>query len=120
MQELFEAHSLGAITDLEFVHRSNTLLKRLFVIALDMNNLAKVSSTDWLQGLDKISNSADFTQGAGQILGLQRFNPSSTPDIRSLKQHLTELLAKVHPTKSKLRLNNPALNANNQTESAND
>ncbi|MDA7723488.1 hypothetical protein N8862_03480, partial [Pseudomonadales bacterium] len=45
-------------------------------------------------------------------------------DIQGLKRHLTELLAKVHPTKTKRLFlqnrNNPALNAHNQIEPAND
>ena len=120
MQDLFEVHTMSGITDLEFVHRSNTLLKRLFVVALDMDALGKASNTHWLQALDSISNSTDFTDGPGQILGLQRFNPNSTPDIARLKQNLTKLLAKVHPTKTRLRLNDLALNANNHIELAND
>ena len=124
MQDLFEEHSLGGITDLEFVHRSNTLLKRLFVVALGMDTLAKASDARWLQALDTISNSNNFSSGSGQILGLQRFNPNSAPDIQGLKRHLTELLGKVHPTKTKRLFlhnrNNPALNAHNQIEPAND
>jgi hypothetical protein len=124
MQDLFEEHSLGGITDLEFVHRSNSLLKRLFVVALRMDTLAKASNTRWLQALDTISNSNNFSSGSGQILGLQRFNPNSAPDIQGLKRHLTELLAKVHPTKTKqlfvYNSTNPALNARKQIEPAND
>ena len=45
MQDLFAEHSLGGLTDLEFVHRSNTLLKRLLVAALDMETLAKASNS---------------------------------------------------------------------------
>lgn len=104
MQELFDEHSSGNLTDIALVHASNTLLKRLLVVALGINSLAKASSTHWLEALDKIAASSDFTQGPGQILGLQRFNPTSTADIAKLKQLLVALMAKVHPTKTKLHL----------------
>lgn len=124
MLDLFEEHSLGGITDLEFVHRSNTLLKRLLVAALGMDTLAKASDKHWLHALDSISKSNHFSSGSGQILGLQRFNPNSAPDIPSLKRHLTELLANVHPTKTKRLFlnnrNNPAPNAHHQIEAGND
>jgi|TARA_B110000971_G_C19956396_1_gene475836 hypothetical protein len=120
MQDLFAEHSLGGLTDLEFVHRSNTLLKRLLVAALDMETLAKASNSQWLEALDSISGSHDFTQGPGQILGLQRFNPSSTADITQLKQLLNKLTSKVHPTKTKIRFNKSVQISNSQLESAHD
>ena len=120
MQDLFEEHRLGNLTDLEFVHRSNTLLKRLLVVALGMDTLAKASNSHWLEALDSISDSQDFTQGSGQILGMQRFDPNSTADIAQLKQLLSKLTAKVHPTKTKLLLIEAAPNANSRLESAHD
>ena len=68
MQELFDEHSSGNLTDIALVHASNTLLKRLLVVALGVNSLAKASSTHWLEALDKIAASSDFTQGPGNAV----------------------------------------------------
>jgi hypothetical protein len=51
---------------------------------------------------------------------MQRFDPNSTADIAQLKQLLSKLTAKVHPTKTKLRLIKAAPNANSRLESAHD
>ncbi len=91
-------------SDALLANQCNEVLKRLLVVALDMRDLASLSGAGWLAALDRISQTSNFTQGAGQALGESRFAADFSVDRRALLQSVKSLLGNVHYRKSHLLL----------------
>ena len=102
LEERLSDYRLGQIGALEYVNHANEILKRLLVIAFDIKSLAATSNEDWLGALDRISNSTDFSQNYGSVLGHARFAPAVTTDIEALHQCISNVLNRAHPTKTPL------------------
>ena len=92
LEERLSDYRLGQIGALEYVSHANEILKRLLVIAFDIKSLAATSNEDWLGALDRISNSTDFSQNYGSVLGHARFAPAVTTDIEALHQCISNVL----------------------------
>ena len=75
-----------------YLNASNELLKRLLVRGLQLNAYAPLAGEQWLQALDKISGSQEFTCGAGRALGLQRFSANPEVDVPVLHALILKLL----------------------------
>lgn len=100
LDDLLLAYQNGHIDTLTYANNANEILKRLLVIALGIKSLAAVADTDWLEALDRITNSRDFSAGHGSIMGNSRFAADATADVTALHESLGNLLANTHPTRT--------------------
>lgn len=85
------------INELAYANQCNELAKRLLVRGLGRTDLSSHSTNKWLRDLDEVSQSQDFTKGAGQSLGITRFQPAPTIDTNGLHAAMTKFLAQVTP-----------------------
>jgi len=92
-----EQYQAGAISAVDYLHRSNELLKRLLVRALGREDLAPLSGSRWLQALDQLSGSTAFSDGPGKALGDARFEAAPQIDVETLHPQLQQVLAQVRP-----------------------
>ena len=90
--------------DVLLANQCNEILKRLLVVALEINHLSRASGDDWLKALDQLGECSDFSQGPGRALGEARFAPDFVSDRRALLSCVKRLLAKIHHSKSRQRL----------------
>jgi len=97
LQELIAEQSQGHISDADFVHQSNELLKRVLVRAYGHTEYAPLAGTAWLQVLDDISETESFTKGSGKVLGDERFRAKPEVNIATLTPELERLLSKIRP-----------------------
>lgn len=95
----------GGRSDEALVNQTNEILKRLLVVALQMQPLGRLSGDRWLLALDSISGSKDFSQGPGRVLGTDRFAPELSVQRDALYQAVTNLLSGVKPLDSSQALN---------------
>ena len=90
----FTAWLSGARTATDCINDCNALLKRLWVHVDGATHVAALSGDEWLAYLDQRSASRQFTDGAGRLLGNQRFSsvsddsalPALQPLLRKLLQ----------------------------------
>lgn len=94
---MYAAYGEGQLSAVEFLHQGNEMLKRLLVRAFGRQKYARMSGERWLQELDLISSSDDFTLGSGRVLGAQRFKPEPDINVEELNQQLQKLLQMVRP-----------------------
>ena len=87
----------GTISEIQFAHECNEILKRLLVHGLHQPGLAALAGDNWLTKLDEISATEHFTNGGGRILGEDRFRQDYYVDIPGLEQAMTSVLAGVKP-----------------------
>ena len=95
-----EEDANSSFDDVTVVNQCNEVLKRLLVVALDMQTLGNQSGAQWLCALDRLSNTCDFTQGPGSVLGEDRFKADFSLDRIGLLACVKNLLSKVHYRKS--------------------
>ncbi len=95
----------SAPSDEALINQTNEILKRLLVVALQMQPLGRLSGDRWLLALDSISGSQDFSQGPGRVLGSDRFAPGLSVQRDSIYQAVTNLLSRVNPLDSSQALN---------------
>ena len=105
IRALRHSHDQGRIDTLQYIHKSNEILKRLLVNALGIRHLGATSDDQWLNALDTITKGREFSEGCGKILGSQRFSPRASAEIEAVDQLIQKLLARVHPTRTPLQLN---------------
>ena len=76
--------------------RSGAILKRLIVNVLGRTDLAPTSATSWLQALDEMSGTIEFTQGAGAVFGGSRYsrNPPEV-DLSELHKLVISLVSRI-------------------------
>ncbi len=91
--ELYAAYAAGTVSAERFLHESNELLKRLLIFAVGSTEARAANDERWLRLLDELSGSRAFTEGPGQQLGNQRFQPVPAADIDALHPVLTKLFA---------------------------
>ena len=82
----------GSLSSVEFVDRCNELLKRVLVRSYAQYQFAPLSGRAWLQALDELSNSRDFTDGPGQALGNERFTAHPEIDAEALSPLIVSAL----------------------------
>jgi hypothetical protein len=71
----------------------SAILKRLAIHVLGRREAAPLSGLAWLQFLDGLAGSRDFTDGPGRILGAERFAPGAQADIDAVQARLLNLVA---------------------------
>ena len=101
---LIEEETDSKTDDVLLANQCNEILKRLLVVALGINQLSKASGENWLKALDRLGECSDFSQGPGRALGESRFAPDFVADRRALLNCVKRLLAKIHHSKSRQRL----------------
>ena len=97
LSDLYTSLKLGHISDEDFVHLSNQLIKRVLVPGLGKIKYSKLSGSQWLAELDSISGSTNFSQGAGKVLGNERFTENFSVDCDKLYLALNQLLKCIRP-----------------------
>jgi cbb3-type cytochrome oxidase subunit 3 len=91
-------------SDALLANQCNEVLKRVLVVALDIQPLAKASGADWLQALDVLGDCSEFSRGAGQALGEARFAAEVSINRLELLYSVKRLLKTVHYRNSKQKL----------------
>ncbi|NCF44507.1 MAG: DUF4381 family protein [Proteobacteria bacterium] len=97
-----EPHATSS--DALLTNQCNEVLKRVLVVALKIQPLAKASGADWLQALDTLGDCSEFTHGAGQALGEARFAADVTINRLELLNCVKRLLKRIHYRNSKQKL----------------
>ena len=97
LSDLYTSLKTGHISEEDFVHSSNQLIKRVLVPGLGKIKYSKLSGSQWLAELDSISGSNSFSQGAGKVLGNERFTENFTVDCDKLYLVLDQLLKSIRP-----------------------
>ena len=108
IDSLIAEEATATSNDAVLANQCNEVLKRLLVVALGMRTLTNQSGETWLRSLDQLSMSTSFTQGAGSVLGEDRFRPQFSANRRALLNCVKQLLNKVHYRKSKAKLESSA------------
>lgn len=78
-----------------YLHASNEVLKRLLVRAYGQAHYAPMAGQEWLDALDSLSASTQFTAGPGRALGDARFSHHPEVDVAALHMLLQGLLQQV-------------------------
>ena len=106
--ELYEATQTKDASDRDYVRGANEILKRLIVNVLGRRDLAPISAASWLQALDEMSGTIEFTQGAGAVFGVSRYSPNPPEvDLSELHKLVISLVSKIkihkkYETKSRI------------------
>ncbi|MEZ5560390.1 MAG: DUF4381 domain-containing protein [Pseudomonadales bacterium] len=87
----------GELSDVEYVHASNELLKRVFVHGLDRPGARRASGAEWLALLDRELGTSEFSTGPGRVLGDARFAPRVDVAAAELDDLIVRLLRSVGP-----------------------
>ena len=74
----------GAISPVQYVHRTGELLKRFAVHGSKDLAISPRSGDAWLRYLDERYGQPAFSRGPGRCLGTDRFRPAQEPDTRFL------------------------------------
>ena len=96
---LHDAVAAEHLSGIEFVHQTNELLKRCLIHVLKMDQAIAASGDDWLSLLDGLmpEGAVSFAEGAGRILGEERFRRDPRPDVDGLDLRVRTLLDSVRP-----------------------
>ena len=108
IDSLITEEAAATSNDATLANQCNEVLKRLLVMALGMRTLTNQSGETWLRTLDQLSMTTSFTQGAGSVLGEERFRPQFSANRRELLNCVKQLLKKVHYRKSKATIEDSA------------
>ena len=88
-------NSLSGASPLVYAAQTNELLKRLLVHALGRQTYSPMSGEAWLLALDQESNSNNFSNGPGKILGHARFGLDPDLDVHALNRCVNDLLRSI-------------------------
>ena len=80
-KQYLNALAEGVISEMDYLHLCNELLKRILVRGYRRYEYAPLSGEAWLTALDDLSETTQFSQGPGQVLGNERF--SRVPNLDS-------------------------------------
>lgn len=78
------ALAAGELSEEDYLHQCNELLKRVLVRGYRRYEYAALSGHAWLQALDDLSESKQFSEGPGQALGNDRFSRQPKPCAEQL------------------------------------
>lgn len=82
--ELYHNYRAGVVTQTQYLHASNELLKRLVIHGLGKQFARKANDQNWLEFLDSLTGRNDFCEGPGRLLGNQRFQEFPQTDVDAL------------------------------------
>ncbi|XOV81924.1 MAG: DUF4381 domain-containing protein [bacterium] len=97
LAQLYSRYQAGEISATQYLHNGNELLKRLLVRAYRQQSYARLSGDAWLQVLDELSGSSEFSTGAASVLGNSRYSAQPQIDVDQLHTALKKVIAKVKP-----------------------
>ena len=97
LSDLYTSLKLGHISDEDFVHLSNQLIKRVLVPGLGENQIFKAIWIAMAGGARFNLGSNSFSQGAGKVLGNERFTENFSVDCDKLYLALNQLLKCIRP-----------------------
>ena len=97
LRELYASQKQGDLSDEDFVHLSNELVKRVLVPGLGRAKYSRLSGAQWLSELDSISGSNSFSEGDGKVLGDERFTRDFKVNCHELYLALEQLLKSIRP-----------------------
>lgn len=80
---LHASYLAGSIDASSYVHGTNALLKRLLIHTQSHQAASNANDDRWLDLLDEVAASNEFSQGPGQVLGNTRFAPQLALDDSS-------------------------------------
>lgn len=84
----------GAISQAQYVHRTNELLKRFVMHGLQDHAIGPESGDRWLRYLDERYGQAAFSHGAGRCLGTERFRRDLAIDPEALDGLINRFFAR--------------------------
>ena len=84
----------GAITPVQYVHRTSELLKRFAVHGAKHPAVAPESGDAWLRYLDERYGQPAFSRGPGRCLGSDRFRRDQDPDTGFLDGLISRFFAR--------------------------
>lgn len=70
----------GELNATGYIHGTNELLKRLLIHTQTLPDAGSANDEQWLELLDNIAGTTEFTEGPGQVLGNVRFAPQVAID----------------------------------------
>jgi hypothetical protein len=94
---LWQSYQADQLTAREYLHQSNELLKRLVIFGIGQDQARKANDQDWLDLLDQLIGSNEFSAGPGRQLGNQRFSPEPETDVDALHQLLSRFFRSARP-----------------------
>ena len=94
-QTLYARLLAGEVSAESYLHQSNELLKRLLVHGLGRQAARPASGSAWLRILDQHYGTPEFSEGPGQILGIERFTRSPAIHTESLHALLASFFRRV-------------------------
>jgi hypothetical protein len=92
--QIHQRHCQGELSAEAYLNGANELLKRLLIHAFGDHSARRASGDDWLRLLDRYAGEAAFSQGAGRVLGDDRFRPHTEVDVDALHRRIDALLAR--------------------------
>ncbi len=90
-------YAQGTLTDADYLHRTNELLKRLVIHGLGNAGARSANDTRWLELLDGLAGTREFSSGPGVALGNQRFGPRPCAEVDALHALVEKFLREVRP-----------------------
>lgn len=96
-QQLHANYLAGQLEEGAYVHQTNALLKRLLIHTQAQQQAGIASDDAWLQLLDDVIQSDDFTQGPGRVLGNSRFAREVSFDAISFDLLIRRFIAGLTP-----------------------
>ena len=87
--------ALKILKDLEILYRNSqdevvslrnlsNLIRRTALTFYDIDAVASLQGSSWLEFLDKTGKTKEFSQGAGKVLGYEVFQQKVNPDMNAL------------------------------------
>ena len=93
--ELYGELTNQTLSEDDFVHESNEILKRLMIHGFNIDGAPAANDRQWLALLDAQYGGTEFSRGPGQALGNDRFRPRPRADINQLHPLLERFFRQV-------------------------
>ncbi|NOX51763.1 MAG: DUF4381 domain-containing protein [Gammaproteobacteria bacterium] len=84
MDTLLQEFDTQRISAHNYTHQANELIKRLLVRAYGQSQYAHLTGEAWLQELDRLAMTTEFSMGPGRALGDTRFSKNLDVDVKKL------------------------------------
>lgn len=95
--QLHTSYVDGELDAAGYIHGTNELLKRLLIHTQTVPTASSANDRAWLQLLDDIAGSTDFTEGPGQVLGNMRFASNLAIDEAAFDPLVRRFIAGLSP-----------------------
>lgn len=96
-EQLSERRASGSISGETFTHQCNELLKRLLVHGFREHEARAATGESWLAMLDDHYGERAFSNGAGRLLGNERFRAEPAFAAEELDELVRRFLKRVKP-----------------------